>query len=150
MAGSLQFRSPEERKEIASRAGRNSARVLVQRNLLTAELIRILNKRDKGTGVYGREAIALALMTKAISGDLQAISLIFDRVEGKPLQTHEHEAGPNMLASAAMSALGAMIQALNDRKAQPIDMVDVSPNAPAITDDSGDTAQQDAITSAPA
>lgn len=116
----------------------------MQRNMLTAELIRLLNKRDKGTGVYGREAIVLALLSKAYAGDLQAINLIFDRVEGKAVQTHEHEASPTMLASAAMSALAAMLNSVQAKTAQPIDMIDITPSEPDSSDDTGDAAQPSA------
>jgi hypothetical protein len=41
--------------------------------------------------VTGQEAIAYKLVDKALNGDLKAIEMLFDRLEGKPTTTEPHE-----------------------------------------------------------
>jgi len=38
-----------------------------------------------------REVVALSLLSKAVKGDLNAISQVMDRVDGKPVQVNKNE-----------------------------------------------------------
>ena len=75
------------------------------------ELVRMQNP-GKDEVTYG-ELVARALLVRAVSGDVQAIREVFDRLEGKPRQSVDvsveekqraiFEAGLNMLKQSGLS-----------------------------------------------
>jgi len=58
---------------------------------LTTQLKDALKEREKKTGKPYDELLVNRLLERAISvGDMKAIQMIWERLEGKPKQTHEH------------------------------------------------------------
>jgi Family of unknown function (DUF5681) len=73
-----------------------------RRGSCLADLLRRELERTGPAGVTHKEALVNALVETACEGDLRAIDMIFDRVEGRPKQRQEvsgPEAGPLLLGA---------------------------------------------------
>jgi hypothetical protein len=73
-----------------------------RRGLCLSDLLRKELDRTGPAGVAHKEALVSALVEAACEGDLRAIDMIFDRLEGRPAQRHEvggPDAGPILLGA---------------------------------------------------
>jgi len=73
-----------------------------RRGSALADMLRAELDRTDSAGVPHKEALVSALVEAACEGDLRAIALIFDRLEGRPAQRHEvggPDAGPILLGA---------------------------------------------------
>jgi Family of unknown function (DUF5681) len=61
---------------------------------LTPTIRALLRAKDPATGVRNKKLIALALVAKAIDGDLEAVRIVLERVDGKVPTPVEHS-GPD-------------------------------------------------------
>lgn len=76
-------RTPEERKELAKKAGIASGKKRAARKSLKEELLLLLNSGNT------QEKISLALIEKALQGDIKAFEVIRDTVGEKPANKQE-------------------------------------------------------------
>lgn len=76
-------RTPEERKELAKKAGIASGKKRAARKTLKEELLLLLNSGNT------QEKISLALIEKALQGDIKAFEVIRDTVGEKPANKQE-------------------------------------------------------------
>jgi hypothetical protein len=73
-------RTPEERKEIATRGGLKSGEARRARRTLREELLALLQQGDI------QEKITLALVKKAENGDIKAYEVLRDTIGEKPIE----------------------------------------------------------------
>ena len=57
---------------------------------LAPTIRRELRRRDPATGLVNKRAIALVLIAKAVAGDLEAVRIVLERVDGKVPTPVEH------------------------------------------------------------
>ena len=76
-------RTPKERKELAKKAGRKSGQVRRERKALKEELLLLLSQGNL------QEKLSLALINKALSGDVRAFETIRDTIGEKPVDKQE-------------------------------------------------------------
>ena len=81
-------RTPKERRELAQKAGKKSGEVRRERKALKEELMLILASGD----IQNR--ISLALIDKALAGDVKAFEVIRDTIGEKPKDVIENVAPP--------------------------------------------------------
>ncbi len=79
--------NPENLRKITSEQAREMGKKSKRGPSIKTLLKKFLEKSLDETGVTEEEKVALALIAKARSGDVQAINTLFDRLEGKPSQT---------------------------------------------------------------
>lgn len=84
--------TPSERRKKASKAGKRSGEVRQQRKSLREALQAMLDgKYDvDGKTLEGRDALALALIQRAVTGDVSAFNSIRDTIGEKPTDKVEH------------------------------------------------------------
>lgn len=82
---SLADRTKEERQEIGRKGGLKRAENIRKRKSLKDELIALLELNDNNN------KISLALLTKALNGDIQAFTTIRDTIGEKPTEKVEQE-----------------------------------------------------------
>lgn len=76
-------RTPEERKELARKAGKASGKKRAERKTLKEELLLLLTNGNT------QEKISVALIEKALQGDIKAFEVIRDTVGEKPVTKQE-------------------------------------------------------------
>lgn len=76
-------RTPSERRENAKKAGIKSGEVRRARKTLKEELLLLLENGDT------QNKISLALIKKALKGDIKAFEVIRDTIGEKPADKHE-------------------------------------------------------------
>lgn len=76
-------RTPKERKELAQKAGMKSGKVRRERKQLKEELLILLSQGDI------QEKLSLALINKALTGDVRAFETIRDTIGEKPIDKQE-------------------------------------------------------------
>lgn len=86
--------TPEERKEKARKAGKKSGEVRAKAKSLREALQALLNGdyEVKGKELEGHYAMALAMILKALSGDVSAFNAIRDTIGEKPKDKAEVDA----------------------------------------------------------
>lgn len=85
-------RTPKERKELAQKAGKKSGEVRRERKMLREELLLLLSTNNN------QEKISVALLKKALDGDIKAFEVIRDTIGEKPTQVIEGiESGVNVV-----------------------------------------------------
>lgn len=72
-------RTPSERQELAQKAGQASGRKRRERKALREELLLLLSKGQM------QKKISLALLDKALKGDVKAFEVIRDTIGEKPI-----------------------------------------------------------------
>lgn len=80
-------RTPEERKELAKKAGIKSGEARRKKRDMKAELLLVLDepiKDKKGHKLPPRRALSMTLLKKALSGDLKAIKLLLEIIGELP------------------------------------------------------------------
>lgn len=83
-------RTPSERKELAKKAGKKSGEVRRDKKHIQASLQKLLNgkyyigDKENKKQLGGYDALAQAIILKAISGDVQAFKEIRDTIGEKP------------------------------------------------------------------
>lgn len=82
---SLADRTKEERQEIGRKGGLKRAENIRKRKSLKDELIALLELNDNNN------KISLALLTRALNGDIQAFTTIRDTIGEKPVDKVEQE-----------------------------------------------------------
>lgn len=82
---SLADRTKEERQEIGRKGGLARAENIKKRKSLKEELLALLETNDNNN------KISLALLEKAINGDIQAFTTIRDTIGEKPVDKVEQE-----------------------------------------------------------
>lgn len=87
--------TPSERKKKASVAGKKSGEVRRKAKSLREALQAMLDGKYEvdGKTLEGRDALALALIQKAASGDVSAFNSIRDTIGEKPKEKVEHSGG---------------------------------------------------------
>lgn len=80
-------RTPEERQEIARKGGIASGEARRRKKTLKEELIILLETNDNNT------KISVALLQKALNGDIQAFTTIRDTIGEKPVDKVEADVG---------------------------------------------------------
>lgn len=81
---SLATREERERKEIASKGGIASAKLKKERKSMREQLLILLENDNL------RENIIIALINKAINGDVRAFETIRDTIGEKPIKKQEN------------------------------------------------------------
>ena len=76
-------RTPKERQEIARKGGIASGKARRERKTLKEELLLLLSTNNNN------EKISLALLQKALNGDIQAFTTIRDTIGEKPTEKIE-------------------------------------------------------------
>lgn len=76
-------RTPKERKELAQKAGMESGKARRERKQLKEELLLLLSEGDT------QKRLSLALINKALSGDIRAFETIRDTIGEKPTDKQE-------------------------------------------------------------
>ena len=76
-------RTPEERKALARKAGKKSGEARKKRKLLKEELLLLLSQGNC------QEKMSIALIEKAINGDIKAFEVIRDTIGEKPVNVQE-------------------------------------------------------------
>lgn len=71
----IRTRTSNERRELAQRAGKASGEARRRRRDMR-EAIRVLLDEPQGDGLTGTEAMAVALYSKALSGDTRSVELV--------------------------------------------------------------------------
>lgn len=76
-------RTPSERKELARKAGKASGRVRKARKTLREELLLLLSEGDT------QKNVTVALLEKALAGDVKAFEVVRDSIGEKPVDKVE-------------------------------------------------------------
>ena len=84
---SLGDRTKEERQAIGRKGGIASAKARRERKTLKEELLLLLSTNDNNN------KISLALLQKALNGDIQAFTTIRDTIGEKPVEKVEADVG---------------------------------------------------------
>jgi hypothetical protein len=82
--------TPEERRACASRGGKASGRARRAKRTLKEELLLLLAQGDT------QERLSLALIEKAMNGDLKAFEMIRDTIGQKPVSKQETDVSGTM------------------------------------------------------
>lgn len=85
-------RTPQERKELAKKAGIKSGEARRAKKTMREMLDYLLYKEitnSKGEKVTTKEEAAAALIKKAIQGDVKAFEVIRDTIGEKPVEQHD-------------------------------------------------------------
>lgn len=85
-------RSREEAQEWGRKGGRASGAARREKKTLREVLSALLDAKLKGSSITGREAVAVALFEKAMSGDVKAFQELRDTVGEKPVDSMQLEA----------------------------------------------------------
>ena len=92
-------RTPQERKELARKAGLQSGKVRKEKRLIRDALQRALSgvytmgdsEKEEAKLLCGYDAMALSMIQSALSGDVRAFIAIRDTIGEKPKETVEFE-----------------------------------------------------------
>lgn len=79
----MNMRTKEEQRKIASAGGKASGEARRRRKTLKAELLALLSDGDI------QNQLSLAIITKALSGDVKAFEVIRDTIGEKPIEKIE-------------------------------------------------------------
>ncbi len=88
---SLADRTTEEQREIARKGGIASGKARRERKTLKEELLLLLSTNDNNN------KISLAILQKALNGDIQAFTTIRDTIGEKPVDKVEADVGVKRL-----------------------------------------------------